>query len=66
MKVNPYKRTFIIRTDDNIPLHAQDYMTLNEAIQRYNREIATDKKLGLYDNDNQYNIYDTRTKQVVL
>lgn len=61
-----YKKVFIIRTQDNIPLYAQEPMTLQQAINRYNREIAEDKRLGLHISDRDYNIYDTERNEVVL
>lgn len=60
-----YKKVFIVRNSDNIPLK-QEYMTLQQAIYRYNREIAEAKRLGLYESDKDFNIYDTEKKEVVL
>lgn len=63
---HPYKKVFIIRNSDNIPLHSQEPMALQEAINRYNREIATDKKLGIHESDRDYNIYDIERNEVIL
>lgn len=61
-----YKKVFIIRNSDNIPLHAQEPMTLQQAINRYNREIQTDKALGIHTSVKDYNIYDIDRKEVIL
>lgn len=60
-----YEKVYIVRTSDNIPLK-QEYMTLQQAVNRYNREIAEAKRLGLYESDKDFNVYDTKRKQVVL
>ena len=60
-----YEKVYIVRNSDNIPLK-QEYMTLNQAIQRYNQEINEAKKLGLYVSDKDFNIYDTKREKVVL
>lgn len=60
-----YEKVYIVRTSDNIPLK-QEYMTLQQAIYRYNLEIQEAKRLGLYTSDKDYNIYDTKRKKVVL
>ena len=60
-----YKKVFIVRNSDNIPLK-QEYMTLQQAIYRYNLEIENAKKLGLYESDHDFNIYDTEKHEVVL
>jgi hypothetical protein len=60
-----YEKVYIVRNSDNIPLK-QDYMTLNQAIYRYNLEIANAKKLNLYTSDEDFNIYDTKRHKQVL
>lgn len=61
-----YKKIYIIRTSDNIPLHNQIPMTLQQAVNRYNREIAECKRLGIYTSPHDFNIYDTEKQEVVL
>ena len=61
-----YKKIYIIRNSDNIPLHAQEPMTLQQAVNRYKHEINELKKLGLYQSPYDFNIYDTERHEVVL
>lgn len=60
-----YEKVYIVRNSDNIPLK-QEYMTLQQAVHRYNLEIETAKKLNLYESDRDFNIYDTKRHEVVL
>lgn len=60
-----YEKVYIVRNSDNIPLK-QEYMTLQQAINRYNIEIENAKKLNLYESDKDFNIYDTKRNRVVL
>ena len=59
------KEVYIVRNSDNIPLR-QEYMTLRQAVYRYNLEIENAKKLNLYTSDKDFNIYDTKREEVVL
>ena len=61
-----YKKVFIVRNSDNIPLHNQEYMTLQQAVNRYNREINEAIRLNLFTSHKDFNIYDTERKEVVL
>lgn len=60
-----YKKVFIVRDCNNIPLR-QEPMTLQQAINRYNREIKEAKKLGLLQSDKDFNIYDIEKGEIVL
>lgn len=62
-----YRRIYCVTDYRGIPLSNQEYMTLNEAIQRINREVEEAKKLGFTDTtDREYGVYDSELGKHVL
>lgn len=62
-----YKKVFVVRdAATGIPISYQVAMTLTEAVKRLNREVSECKKCGLDVSDRDYEIYNTKTGEVVL
>lgn len=59
-----YQRVYCVANSDGIPFHEQpnEGYTLQEAIDRVNREVAESQRLGLGGTDKDYIIYDMSTK----